>query len=227
MSTISSKNQSLSAAEIAINLKAAGIPPDFGTDNSRLMIKMLRTLAQGRPVTRTEAVKISEELGIAYHQADEFLRQATERDSDGNIIGLFGLSLNQEWAHRFDINGNSLRTWCAWDTLFLPALVDATVVVESESPVSGTTVRLTVSPERVESSDPQAAVVSIATIDPQVHDVSSMEALWGNFFHQVYFFPSWEEADEWAAGKSNIAILTVEEAYELGRLAFSELLAYA
>ena len=70
-------------------------------------------------------------------------------------------------------------------------------------------------------------MVSIATIDPEVHNVSSVEAIWGNFCHQVYFFPSREEADEWAAGKSNIAILTVEEAHELGRLAFHELLAYA
>ena len=70
-------------------------------------------------------------------------------------------------------------------------------------------------------------MVSIATIDLEVHDVSSVEANWGNFCHHVYFFPSREEADEWAVGKDHIAILTVEEAYELGRLAFHKLLAYA
>ncbi len=111
--------------------------------------------------------------------------------------------------------------------VFLPALVDADVVVESESPVSGTKVCLTVTPERVESSYPEGAVVSIAVIDPEVHDISSVEAIWGNFCQQVYFFPSREEADEWAAGKSNIAILPVDDAYELGRLAFSSLRQYA
>ncbi len=69
MSTISSKNQSLSVEEIAENLNAAGIPPEFGADNSRLLVKTLRALAQGRPVTETEVAKISDELGIPF---DEF-----------------------------------------------------------------------------------------------------------------------------------------------------------
>ena len=227
MSTISSKNQDLSVEEIAANLNTAGIPPEFDEDDSRLLIKTLRTLAKGKPVTRAETVQISEELGIPFEQADEFLQQVTERDSDDNIIGLIGLSLNQEWAHRFHVNGHSLRTWCAWDTLFLTQILGEEVMVESESPVSGTTVRLRINQDAVEGSLPEGAVISIVTIDPEVHDVSSVEAIWSNFCHQVYFFPSREEADDWAAGKSNIAILTVKEAYELGRLAFSSLLQYA
>lgn len=227
MSAISSETQNRSVEEIAQNLSAAGIPPEFGADNSRLLVKSLRTLAKGQPITNSGVERISDELGMAYGQADEFLQQVTERDSNDNIIGLVGLSLNQEWPHRFHVNGNSLRTWCAWDALFLPPLLGEEVVVESESPVSGKTVLLRVNPDAVANSMPEGAVVSIATIEPKVHDVSSVEAIWGNFCHQVYFFPSREEADEWAAGKSNIAILTVEEAHELGRLAFHELLAYA
>ncbi len=223
MSTFKSKSQNLSVEQISRNLNAAGIPPEFGEDNSRLLVKAWRTLAKGQPLTNSDIELISDEVGIAYEKADEFLRQVTERGSDDNIIGLMGLSLNQEWAHRVNIKGKSLRTWCAWDTLFLPAMLDASVVVESESPVSGVTVRLIVTPEGVESSTPEGAVVSIATIDPEIHDVSSVEAIWSNFCHQVYFFSTREEADEWALGKSNIAILTVEEAYELGRLAFSAL----
>ena len=227
MTTIKSTNASPNIEEIAKNLSDAGIPPDFGDENSRLLIKMWRTLGQGQPVTQAVTAHIAEELGIPFERADEFLRQITERDPDDNIIGLVGLSLNQEWAHRFNINGRSLRTWCAWDTLFLPAMLDESVVVESESPLSGTAVRLTVTPNEVESTSPEAAVVSIATIDPEVHDVSSVEAIWGNFCHQVYFFPSADEAQEWAQGKSNIAILTVQEGYELGKLAFSKLRRFA
>ena len=224
MSTINSKSQKLSVQEIAANLNAAGIPPEFGEENSRLLIKTLRTLAQGKPVTKAETVRISEELEIPFEQADEFLRGVTERDSDDNIIGLIGLSLNQDWLHRFHVNGNSLRTWCAWDTLFLTQIIGEAVTVESESPLSGTIVHVSLNKDAVESSLPETAVVTIVNIDPDFHDVSSMEAIWGNFCHQVYFFPSREEADEWASGKPNIAVLTVEEAYELGRLAFSSLL---
>ena len=227
MSVIKVKSGMSNVEDIAKNLKAAGIPPDFGVDNSRLLIKMWRTLAQGRPVTRTEIVQISEELGILFEQAEQFLRQVTERDSDDNIIGLVGLSLNQDWPHRFNVNGNSLRTWCAWDALFLPPMLGQGVVVESESPVSGTTVRLTVTPEGVTSANPEGAVVTIATFDPEVQELSSVEAIWGNFCHQVYFFATKGEAQEWAKEKSNIAILSVDEGYELGRLAFSELRKFA
>jgi hypothetical protein len=100
-------------------------------------------------------------------------------------------------------------------------------VVESESPVSGARVVLGVTPEGVEAISSEGAVVTIATIDPEIHDVSSVEAVWSNFCHQVYFFQSREEAEGWSAEKSHIAILTVEEAFELGRLAFSSLLEYA
>ena len=83
------------------------------------------------------------------------------------------------------------------------------------------------SPNRVEWSCPSEAVVSIVTIDGKSQDTGSMEAVWSNFCHQVYFFPTEQEAEEWAEDRENISILSVEEAYELGKRTFSKLLAYA
>ena len=71
------------------------------------------------------------------------------------------------------------------------------------------------------------AVVPVVALDPKKHDVSSLEAVWGVFCLQVYFFASREEAKRWAAGRWGIEILTVEEAYALGKQAFSELNSYA
>ena len=106
-------------------------------------------------------------------------------------------------------------------------MLGETVQIEFESPVIGTTVRLTVAPDEIEASDPEGAVVSITIIDPLIPDVSSVEAVWGNFCHQVYFFPSQVEAEESAKGRTNIALLPVRYAFELGRLAFSNLRRYA
>ena len=92
MTAIESKSESPSIEEIAKNLNDAGIPPDFGDDNSRLLIKMWRTLGQGQPVTREITAQIADGLGLPFERADEFLRQITERDSNDNIIGLVGLS---------------------------------------------------------------------------------------------------------------------------------------
>ena len=132
MTTSESGNRVLSIEEIAKNLNDAGIPPDFGDENSRILIKMWRTLAQGEPVTQEMTANVAAELGISFETIDAFLRQITERDSDDNIIGLMGLSLNQGWAHRLTLGQREFRTWCAWDTLFLPAMLGETAVIESE-----------------------------------------------------------------------------------------------
>ena len=212
--------------EIARKWNGAGEALDFRPDNSRLLIKVWRTLAKGRPVSGGQIDQIISGLGVNQDQAGEFLRGVTERDSSDSIVGIFGLSLNDH-PHRFTVNGASLTTWCAEDALFLPAMLDQTATVESYSPLSKEKVRLTVGPERVEEVSPADAVVSIVTLDPSKVDTSSVEAIYGNFCEQIHFFASREEAERWAADRENIDILSVEEGYELGRLAFSELLAYA
>ena len=227
MTTSESGNRVLSIEEIAKNLNDAGIPPDFGDENSRVLIKMWRTLGQGEPVTQEMTTNVASELEISVETIDALLRQITERDSDDNIIGLMGLSLNQGWAHRLTLGQREFRTWCAWDTLFLPAMLGETAVIESESPVTGAPVRLTVTPNGVRSASPEGAVVSIATIDTEIHDVSSVEAIWSNFCHQVFFFRSMDEAREWAQGKTHVQLLSVEDAYQVGRLAFSNIRKYA
>ena len=142
------------------------------------------------------------------------------------VVGVLGLSLN-EHPHRFTANGASFTTWCAEDALFLPLMLDQTATVESYSPLSKEKVRLTVGPEGVEEVSPAGAVLSIVTLDPSVVDTSSGEAIYGNFCEQIHFFASRDEAEGWAAGRENIDIISVEEGYELGKLVFSEVLAYA
>ena len=212
--------------EIARKWNGAGEALNFGPDTSRLLIRVWRTLAKGRPVSGEQIDQIIADLGVNQDEAGEFLKGVTERDSSDSVVGVFGLSLNDH-PHRFTVNGASLTTWCAEDALFLPAMLDQTATVESYSPVSGEKVRLTVGPERVEEVSPAGAVVSIVTLDPSKVDTSSVEAIYGNFCEQIHFFTSREEAERWAADRENIDILSVEEGYELGKLAFSELLAYA
>jgi len=212
--------------EIARKWNGAGDALNFGPDNSRLLIRVWRTLANGRPVSGEQIDQMIADLGVNQDEAGEFLRGVTERDSSDSIVGIFGLSLNDH-PHRFTVNGASLTTWCAEDALFLPAMLDQTATVESYSPVSREKIRLTVGPERVEEVSPADAVVSIVTLDPSKVDTSSVEAIYGNFCEQIHFFASREEAEEWTAGRENIDILSVEEGFKLGKLAFSEVLAYA
>ena len=103
-----------------------------------------------------------------------------EHDDKGNIIGILGLSQGKTWTHKFIVNGNELRTWCAWDTLFMAQVLGMTASVISESPVSKKQVTLTVGPNKVEQYDPKGIVVSIVTLDPDKQDKRKLDELWSN-----------------------------------------------
>ena len=120
-----------------------------------------------------------------------------------------------------------MSAWSAEDTLFLPALLGQTASIESTSPLSREPVRLTVSPDGVRSVSPPEAVVSIPIVDPGDTTLGSVEAIWTTFCRQIHFFATREEAVRWAAGRGEIAILTLDEGYQLGRRLTSRFLAQA
>ncbi|MCI0829967.1 MAG: hypothetical protein J4N67_07490, partial [Chloroflexi bacterium] len=65
MTSTKPESASMSIEEIAKNLNDAGIPPRFGDENSRLLIKMWRILGQGRPVTQEMTVTAAKEVGMS------------------------------------------------------------------------------------------------------------------------------------------------------------------
>lgn len=121
----------------------------------------------------------------------------------------------------------SLSAWCALDTRFLPALLQQTATIESPSPVSHSQIRLPVSPERVEDVSPAGAVASIVIVDPSRDDMASAEAMWSAFCDHVHFFADREEAEQWAAARGDIVILTVDQGFEPGRQVWVKALATA
>lgn len=199
---------------------------EFGPDHSRLVLQVMRQLAKGRPITAGQVDNLIAGLGIAKSEADQFLRQVTERDAGDQIVGAMGLSLN-EHPHRLDVEGVPLSAWCALDTLFLPALLRQTATIESPSPVTHEEVRLRVRPERVEDVSPAGAVVSIVIGDPSREDMASVEAMWNAFCDHVHFFAAREVAERWAAARDDVAIITVDEGFDLGRQVWSTVLSGA
>jgi len=80
-------------------------------------------------------------------------------DAAGNIVG--AALTTQETAHKMRIGGKKLFAWCALDTLFLPGLLGTSAEVASVCPKSGESIRLSVSPERIESCEPPDAWLSV------------------------------------------------------------------
>jgi alkylmercury lyase len=217
------------AAQAFEKLIRSGGLLDYGPDRSRLLLRIVRSLGEGSPVSPEQVDQISEEIGVVRDDAHAFLRQVTEPGPDDAIIGALGLTLN-ETTHRFTVNGTRLFTWCALDTLFLPTVLGQPASIESESPVSRTKVQLKVGPQGVEAVDRPGVAVSIVLLDPDAAEMNSVEAIWTAFCHHVFFFATRDEADAWAAGRANrdaIEIVSVDEAFRLGHLLSSTVLTQA
>ena len=188
---------------------------DYGTDNLHLLVRVVRVLAKGRPVTTNQVDEIVTELGINPNASEQFLQTVAERDDDDNIVGALGLSL-KEHPHRFNVGGIQMTAWCALDTLFLPVMLQQTATVETQSPVSKEKIRITVGPEGVKEANPAGAVMSTVVFDPDSTDLNTPTDIQMNFCRNIHFFTSGEEVEQWAAGRSDIETLSLEEAFDLG-----------
>ena len=80
-------------------------------------------------------------------------------DNAGNIVG--AALTTAETPHRVRFDGKQLFAWCALDTLFIPGLLGKTLAVESNCPISGEAVKLSVSPNRIESVEPDGVWLSV------------------------------------------------------------------
>ena len=185
---------------------------DFGPTLNRVLLSAWKLLVLGAPVTNEQVVAIAADARTSLSEASQFLSRVSERNANRDIVGVMGLSLN-EHAHTFIVDDIAMSTWCAMDTLFLPAMIGRDATVESISPVSGETIRLEVSPEGVESCTPPGVVISLRVIDPQEIDMSTVSTIRGSLCHHIYFFASRDEGEEWAGSRTDIEIITLEEAY--------------
>ena len=210
--------------EMARKLTEIGGLFNYGPEHSRLLIQVWRALATGQPVTGTQIDGFVLNIGIGPEDADQFLRQMTERDADDSIIGIMGLSMNDH-PHKFTVGGVEMAAWCAADTLFLPVMLGQTATVESESPLSKETVQVTASPEGVQASDPADAVITIVV--PEETDMSSVASISMTFCHHIFFFASVDGGQRWAADRDNIAIHPVEDAYQFVTAMWRKVRAYA
>ncbi len=113
---------------------------------------------------------------------------------------------------RLEVNGRTLHSWCAWDTLFLPELIGRPAEVESTCPTTGATVSLRVGPDGPsEVSPPEAALSFIRPGD------SFAEETIARFCRFVHFFASPQAAEEWTRRHPGTFVISIEQGFEIGR----------
>lgn len=210
----------------------AGLLRDAGTidlhgDEARLFIQVLHQLAEGQPISSQDVTRIAASVGLTKDEADGVLNWLAERNDDGRIAGMAGLSQN-DWPHNFQVNGRNMTTWCALDTLYLPQILKQTAEVKSLDPLTEEIVQVTIGPDRVEQYTPTSAVMSIIVPKVKEKGLESAEEIYMAFCSYSHFFTSIEAGQKWFEGKHvEPGFLSIEEGHELGRKWFARVLRYA
>jgi alkylmercury lyase len=197
----------------ALATMADGLAGTFSScEDAPLALALLRELAKGEPVgapaLRNAGVGGGDELPAALSRWPN-----VHVDEHGRVVAFGGLSLART-AHGFAVGGRQLYTWCAWDTLFLPALLGQPARVESSCPETGSDVRLVVDRSGVQQAEPEALWVSFPA-----PAATSTTDITGSFCCHVHFLAGRSAAVRWLSGHAGATVLTLRDAFELGRMA--------
>src|SRR5437870_1676082 len=188
--------------------------PSLNLLEQQLSLDLYRLLAEGQPVPRRE---LAQRLGVSVESVNPILDSwpGVFSDAERRIVGYWGLSIPGAYTspHTLRMNGRTLSAWCAWDTLFLPQLVEQTAEIESASPGEAGIVRLTITPQQVERVEPVGAQMSVLVPDAQEMQKNVVTS----FCHFVHFFPSRQAAESWTTKHAGTFLLSIHEAHVLAR----------
>jgi len=184
--------------------------PEINSEQQQLSLALYRSLALGKPVA---VAHLEDATGLAGEVIDQTLQSwpGVFFDDNKNVIGFWGIS-NRETSHRLFVNGQTSYAWCAWDALFIPALLSETVQVSSQCPVTDSKIELVISPTRAKVIGDKPLFVSFL-----MPDMDGMkENVTTNFCHFVYFFDSLQVAEQWIAKHPGTFLLSLDDAFSIG-----------
>ena len=186
---------------------------DMSVEDQTFVRQIYRLLAEGKPVTR-EQLALS--LGITDESVKKTIKELPSMyidfDDQGRIAEFGGFG-SDPTRNRFIVRDNTLYAWCAWDALFIPPILDETVYVEANCPVTDDNIQLTVTPKGVIDVKPTHAVMTFAI--PGMKAFPDPEKF--SFMKTVFFFSSRKAASKWVSENPGPVILSLDEGFELGR----------
>ena len=191
--------------------------PHFLPEEQRVAVALYCELAKGRAV---DAAQLGRALGISPEESQALLRRGSINDfiypdDQGRVLGFGGLAA-ATMHHRFEVDGHTLSTWCAWDSLFIPEILGRPARITSPDPESGELVRLVVSPDRIESAEPPDAVVSFVLPDAEAFGKSAANVI-SKFCHFIFFFSSRLSGERWVAKHRDTFLYSLDDAFVLAK----------
>jgi len=185
--------------------------PTMDADEQLLAHTLYHLLAKGVPVSRTQ---LAHESGRSIDSVNLVLDSWPDVffDDDNHVIGFAGLTV-RETTHHFTVNNKTVYTWCAWDSLFIPALLNTTAHVTSTCPVTEKEIRLIVSPTHVEAVNNNEVAVSF--LMPEENELK--ENVTTSFCHFVYFFFNRSAGEQWIDDHPGTFLLSLDNAFAVGK----------
>jgi alkylmercury lyase len=191
--------------------------PGTSDQDRRVAVAVYELLTDGSAVTAAAAAA---RAGVDQRAVDERLDAwpGVFRDEQGRMTGFWGLAL-AEMDHRFRAEGGKpIYAWCALDPFLVVPVISRPARTVSQDPVTGETITMTVTPDGIRDLSPATAVTTLLQPDgPFGHDVVE------SFCHYVLNFASRQSAERWAAGRQDIVVLPVADAFEVGLRAWARL----
>jgi alkylmercury lyase len=170
---------------------------------------IIQHIAAGKPVTRAD-LQVSLNLRL-----DELERRLahlpdTEFDQQGNILG-WGVTLLPT-SHQFQLDGQVLYTWCAFDTVLFPPSLRRSARIQSSCAQTGHPISFVATAEgAVEDLTPAGLVMSL------ILPAEPSECVRETFCHRSLFFQSEQAASPFLADHPEAVLLSVEEAALVGQ----------
>jgi alkylmercury lyase len=182
--------------------------------SQRVLLTLYRLVAKGDPVTLEGlSAAIGADRDLVMEVVGAVPPSRRQYDEAGRIIAFAGLS-QVPANHRFMFGDLELFTWCAFDALFLPELLDGTAGISSICPVTGSIIRVTASRYGLEAVEPDGAVMSFVMPDQG----SCCADLRGAFCNHVNFFASRQAGEIWLRNNTKAVMLSLDDAFALGRI---------
>jgi alkylmercury lyase len=198
-------------SRLSLNEIASHLAAQLHCTQEILCRQILQTIADaGQPVAPT---RLAATLQMSQDELHTHLVRLpdTEFDQHGNIVG-WGVTLLPT-SHRFQIQGRQLFTWCAFDTVLFPPLLQVEAQVQSTCPVTGHPITFVTTPKGiVKDLTPASSVMSL------ILPARRSDCVRGTFCVQSFFFRSEQAASSFLTDHPEAILLSVEEAACVGRL---------
>jgi alkylmercury lyase len=171
--------------------------------------KIMQAMAEsGQPLV---PASLAARLQMSHRELETHLARIpdTEFDAQGNIVG-WGITLVPT-QHQFRLQGRQLFTWCAFDTVLFPPLLQVEAQVRSECSASGQPITFVATPEGIADLLPTTSVLSL------ILPTERCDCVRGTFCQRSLFFQSEGAALPWLTLHPKALLLSLEEAAFVGQ----------